>query len=105
MKTAQSLPQWIGMFLFVLGFMFLVPLLALLHIYSLPELWEQVIKETGWHYIMLLWVVVDIILVAVILAYACEITFYRDKRAEGRSIDENAEKSDFKPKKTEVEKP
>jgi len=105
MKSAQALPQWIGMFLFILGFMFLVPLVALMHIYSIPELWETVIKETGWHYIMMLWVIVDVVLVAFIFAYASEITFYRDKKADGKSIEENADESEFKPKESEVEKP
>lgn len=113
MKSAQSLPVWIGMFLFILGFMFLVPLIALMHIYSIPALWDTVIVETGWHYIMLLWVVADVVLVAFIFAYASEIVFYRDKKAEGKSIDENADESKFKPEpehipstdESEVEKP
>lgn len=113
MKSAQALPQWIGMFLFALGFMFLIPLIALMHIYSLPVLWEKVIVETGWHYIMLLWVVADIVLVAFMFAYASEIVFYRDKQSEVKSIEEKANESKFKPepvnispkKDSEVEKP
>lgn len=103
MKSAQALPQWIGMFLFCLGFMFLVPLIALMHIYSIPELWEAVTKETGWHQIMLLWVVADVVLVAVIFAYACEIVFYRDKEADGKSIEQKAEESKFKPEPVDSE--
>ena len=102
MKSAQALPQWIGLFLFCIGFMFLIPLLALMHIYTIPALWDTVIVETGWHYIMLLWVVADIVLVAFIFAYASEITFYRDKKAEGKSIDENAEESKFKPEPVNI---
>jgi hypothetical protein len=97
MNSAQALPQWIGYFLFLLGFMFLVPLIALMHIYSIPELWDIVILETGWHYIMILWVVADVVLVSVIFAYASEITFHRPKELDERSIDENAKDSKFKP--------
>lgn len=102
MKSAQALPQWMGMFLFCLGFMFLIPLIALMHIYSIPELWESVIKETGWHHIMLLWVIADVVLVAVMFAYASEIVFYRDKDADGKSIEENAEESKFKPEPVNI---
>ena len=102
MKSTQALPQWIGMFLFILGFMFLVPLVALMHIYSLPELWDKVIIETGWHYIMLLWVVADVVLVAIMFAYASEIVFYRDRKAEVKSIDEKASESKFKPEPVNV---
>lgn len=104
MKSAQALPQWMGMFLFCLGFMFLIPLIALMHIYSIPELWEVVTEETGWHQIMVLWVIGDVVLVAVMFAYASEIIFYRDKKAEGKSIDENAKESKFKPEPVNITK-
>jgi len=98
MKSVQALPIWMGFFLLVIGFMFLVPLIALMHIYSIPDLWNEVIVETGWHYMMLLWVVADIFLVGLIFAYAGEIIYYNDKRSESRSIKENAESSKFQPK-------
>ena len=99
MKSVQALPIWMGFFLLVIGFMFLVPLIALMHIYSIPDLWNDVIVETGWHYMMLLWVVADIFLVGLIFAYAGEIIYYNDKRSESRSIKENAEASEHKPVK------
>jgi len=103
LKSVQSLPQWIGFFLLIIGFMFLVPLIALMHIYSIPELWQKVIVDTGWHYMMFLWIVADIFLVGLIFAYAGEIIWYKDKEAEVKSIKENADASEFKPKESEVE--
>lgn len=98
MKSVESLPSWMGVFLLIIGFTFLVPLIALFHIYMIPDLWKLVIETTGWSFMIIAWIIIAVVLVAVIFAYGIEIIWYHDKKSDIKSIDENAEKSKFRPK-------
>ncbi len=95
MTDVQSLPKWIGFFLLGLGFMFLIPLFAMVQIFLNSELWFQVIEDTGWSHFMILWVVADMLIIVVMFAYAGDIIYYNYK---DKTIEEKAEESEFKPR-------
>lgn len=68
-----------GIILIGVGLVMFVPSLALIHIFSIPELWNEVARTTGWSFIMLGWAFVSATVIAIVMAYGVEIIWYHDK--------------------------
>lgn len=66
----------------IVGTLFFVPLLAMVHIFSIPELWVLVVELTGWSWLMIGWVLLDVMLVAILWGYGAEIIYYHDKNLQ-----------------------
>ena len=99
MTNVEALPRWMGVFMLIMGVVFLIPTLAIIHLYLTPDLWDMVVEELGWSYMMIGWVIGSFIVIAIAFAYGSEIIWYTDSKANVKSIDEKAEASEFKPVK------
>jgi len=97
MASVEALPRWMGVFLLIIGVVFLIPTLAIIHLYLTPDLWDMVVEELGWSYFMIGWVIGSFIIIAIAFAYGSEIIWYSDSKANVKSIEEKAEASEFKP--------
>lgn len=82
LNNAHALPRWMGIFLLILGVIFFINPLAIIHIFTIPELWNDVIQETGWSYFMIGWAFASITIIAIIFGVGADILYYHDKHSE-----------------------
>ncbi len=78
-RNIHAVPRYMGFILIAVGMIFLVSLLAMIQIWSISELWEQVLEQTGWSPLIIGYVFASLTIVALMIAYGAEIVYYHDK--------------------------
>ena len=92
MSNLHGIPRQYGMIVIIFGLIFFFPLLGFT-----IELVNDLADETGWSIFMFGLTMVAIIASILMIGYGTNIIYYYDKKIDDRTLDEKADKSEFRP--------
>ena len=78
-RNIHAVPRYMGFILIAVGMILFVSILTMLYIWSIGELWKQVLEHTGWSPFIIGFHFASLTIVALMIAYGAEIIYYHDK--------------------------
>lgn len=97
MTDVHGIPKVYGMIVIIFGLVFFFPLVGFM-----TELIQSFTDASGWSVLMLGMTIVALVASILMIGFGANIVWYHDKEDDDITLEEKAEKSNFKP--TEGEK-
>ena len=92
MSNLHGIPRQYGMVVIIFGLVFFFPLLGFT-----VELLYDLSEQTGWSVLMFGLTIVAMIASIMMIGFGTNIIYYHDDKDDDKTIDEKAEKSEFRP--------
>jgi len=92
MSSLHGVPKQYGMIVIIFGLVFFFPLLGFT-----VELLNDLSEQTGWSVLMFGLTMVAMVASIMMIGFGTNMIYYHDKKDDDKTIDEKAEKSEFRP--------
>lgn len=92
MSELHGIPKQYGMVVIIFGMVFFIPLLGFT-----IELVHDLNDATGWSILMFVLTMIAIVASVLMMGFGTNIIWYHDKRIDDRTLEEKADKSEFRP--------
>lgn len=92
MTDVHGIPRVYGMIVIIFGLIFFFPLVGFM-----TELIQGFTDASGWSVLMLGMTIVALVTSILMIGFGANIVWYHDKKDDETTIEEKAEKSEFKP--------
>lgn len=92
MSELHGIPKQYGMIVVIFGMVFFIPLLGFT-----IELVHDLNDATGWSILMFVLTMIAIVASVLMMGFGTNIIWYHDKRIDDRTLEEKADKSEFRP--------
>jgi len=92
MSDLHGIPKQYGMIVIIFGLIFFFPLLGFT-----SELVHDLNDQSGWSVLMFGLTMVAIVASILMIGYGTNMIWYHDKKIDDRTLDEKANKSEFRP--------
>jgi len=92
MSELHGIPRQYGMIVIIFGLVFFFPLLGFT-----VELIRDLYSQTGWGIFMFALTMIAMIASVLMIGFGTNIVVYHDKKIDDRTLDEKADKSEFRP--------
>ncbi len=92
MSELHGIPKQYGMVVVIFGMVFFIPLLGFT-----IELVHDLNDATGWSILMFVLTMIAIVASVLMMGFGTNIIWYHDKKIDDRTLEEKADKSEFRP--------
>jgi len=92
MSSLHGIPKQYGMIVIIFGLVFFFPLLGFT-----VDLLNDLSEQTGWSVLMFGLTMVAMVASIMMIGFGTNMVYYHDKKDDDKTIDEKAEKSEFRP--------
>lgn len=92
MSEMHGVPKQYGMIVIIFGLVFFFPLLAFT-----IELLDDLVIGSGWSIVMFGMTMVAMVASILMIGFGSNIIYYHDKKDDGKTLDEKADESEFRP--------